>query len=100
MPGFSGVRATTCPRCQTAGFVEAGLSGAGGFLLRLADGLLADIGGVWGPGGFVLGGGDHGRRRCPPKVPGRMTANGAMIRRRCSAPAQGNVPSASPGPII
>ena len=84
VPGFSGVRAATCLRCQTAGFVEAGLSGAGGFRLRLADGLLADVGAVWGPGGFVLGGGDHGRRRCPPKVPGRMTANGAMIRRRCA----------------
>lgn len=100
VPGFNGVRATICPRCQAAGFVEAGLSGAGGCGLGLAGGLLAEVVGVWGPGGFMLGGGDHGWRRCRPKVAGRMTANGAMIRRRCNAPAQSNVPSASPGPII
>ena len=43
--------------CQASGFVEAGLSGAGGCWLGLADGLLADVVGVGDPGGFVLGGG-------------------------------------------
>lgn len=93
VPGFSGVRATTCPRCQTAGFVEAGLSGAGGFRLGLADGLLADVVGVcWGPGGFVLGGGAH--------ADGAVRADGA----RASGPTQrwrpraASMPSQGPWP--
>ena len=79
--------------CQAPGFVEAGLSGAGGFRLGLADGLLADVVGVcWGPGGFVLGGGAH--------ADGAVRADGA----RASGPTQrwrpraASMPSQGPWP--
>ena len=81
--------------CQAPGFVEAGLSGAGGFRLGLADGLLADVVGVcWGPGGFVLGGGAH--------ADGAVRADGA----RASGPTQrwrpraASMPSQGPGQRI
>ena len=45
--------------CQASGFVEAGLPGASGFRLGLADGLLTDVVGAADPGGLVLGGRTH-----------------------------------------
>ena len=85
--------ATTCPRCQAAGFVEAGLSGAG-VRLGLADGLLVEVVGVWGLGGFVLGGGDIFQGPWP-----HDSQRGHDSTAVCT-PAQDAVPSASPGPII
>ena len=97
--------------CQAPGFVEAGLSGAGGYRLGLFLAVLADVG---DPGGFVLDGGTHTdsgvrangartsaptrrwrarRRRCPPKGPGYGSARPCT---RSSEPRPGQSQKESP----